>query len=67
MCWLSTWRSPTVPANSPQPVWYGEMDAVYLAVALALEDTSSVGLLSFDVRQRSALIPEDGIHLLPAH
>jgi predicted nucleic acid-binding protein len=43
------------------------MDAVYLAVALALEDTSSVGLLSFDVRQRSALIPEDGIHLLPAH
>jgi len=42
------------------------MDAVYLAVALALEDTSSVGLLSFDVRQRSGLIPEDGIHLLPA-
>ncbi len=42
------------------------MDAVYLAVALALEDASSVGLLSFDVRQRSALIPEDGIHLLPA-
>jgi predicted nucleic acid-binding protein len=43
------------------------MDAVYLAVALALEDPSSVGLLSFDVRQRSGLIPEDGIHLLPAH
>lgn len=42
------------------------MDAVYLAVALALEDPSSVGLLSFDVRQRSGLIPEDGIHLLPA-
>ncbi|MBA3575473.1 MAG: type II toxin-antitoxin system VapC family toxin [Actinomycetota bacterium] len=42
------------------------MDAVYLAVALALEDASSVGLLSFDVRQRSGLIPEDGIHLLPA-
>ncbi|MDQ3274311.1 MAG: hypothetical protein M3Q39_04575 [Actinomycetota bacterium] len=42
------------------------MDAVYLAVAVALEDASSVGLLSFDVRQRSALFPEDGIHLLPA-
>jgi len=42
------------------------MEAVYLAVALALGAAGSVGLLSFDVRQRSALIPEDGIHLLPA-
>lgn len=38
------------------------MDAVYLAVALQL----GAGLLSFDVRQRSALRSEDGVHLLPA-
>ncbi len=42
------------------------MDAVYLAVALHLGDAGSAGLLSFDVRQRSALRSEDGIHLLPA-
>lgn len=42
------------------------MDAVYLAVALQLGDAGAIGLLSFDVRQRSALEPADGVHLLPA-
>ncbi|MGH3320790.1 MAG: PIN domain-containing protein [Streptosporangiaceae bacterium] len=42
------------------------MDAIYLAVAVRLAEVNSTGLLSFDVRQRGALTPEDGVHLLPA-
>lgn len=42
------------------------MDAVYLAVASRCREDDTVGLLSFDVRQRGAVRPEDGIDLMPA-
>lgn len=42
------------------------MDAVYLAVALQFGHVGPAGLLSLDIRQRCALLPGDGIHLLPA-
>lgn len=42
------------------------MDAVYLGVASMLGAEQEAGLLSFDGRQRSAVRPDDGVHLLPA-
>lgn len=42
------------------------MDAVYLAAAITLSGADPVCLLSFDQRQRDALVAEDGIALVPA-
>lgn len=42
------------------------MDAIYLATALLVAGQSAAGLLSYDDRQRGALVPRDGVDLLPA-